>query len=90
MIEATLARPEISAAGITITHRTPTLALCRALVDAGHPDQPMTVTDAATGKPVLNVPSIHAAAGLTVVESASAGPKFAKFTPFPESVRGEE
>lgn len=89
MIEATLNRPEISAAGITVTHRTPTLALCRALVDAGHHDQPMTVTDAATGKPVLNVPSIHAAAGLTVMENAKFGPRFAKWVPF-SGIGGEE
>ena len=52
MLTATLTRPgSITAAGITLTHREPTLALCRALVEAGHADQPMTVIDGATGRP---------------------------------------
>ena len=39
MLTATLTRPTtITAADITITHRTPVLQLCRALVEAGHGD----------------------------------------------------
>jgi hypothetical protein len=37
-------------ADITLTHRTPVLQLCRALIEADQPDQPMTVVDAATGR----------------------------------------
>ena len=60
MIHATLTRPgTITAAGITLTSREPTLALCRALVDAGHADQPMTVVDGATGRPTMHVRSIE-------------------------------
>jgi hypothetical protein len=46
------------AADITLTNRTPVLALCRALVEAGHADQPMTVVDAATGRPVMQIRAI--------------------------------
>ena len=53
MLTATLTRPgTITAFGITLTSRTPTLALCHALIEAGHADQPMTVNDGATGRPV--------------------------------------
>jgi hypothetical protein len=86
MLTAALTRPgTISAADITLTHRLPTLALCRALVAAGHPDGPMTVVDSATGRPVLSVASIAAAALLTVDESA--GCRFHPWKPFP-GVRG--
>lgn len=37
----------ISAEGLTVKHRTPTLALCRALIAAGHEDGPMIVRDPA-------------------------------------------
>jgi hypothetical protein len=63
MLTATLTRPgTITAADITLTSREPTLALCRALIAAGHTDQPMTVVDGATGRPVMRVASIAAAA----------------------------
>lgn len=89
-MEARLTYPAtIAADGIAVTHRTPTLALCRALVEAGRPDGPLTVADDKTGKPLLHVPSIHAAAGLTVTENASAGPRFAKWVPF-AGIGGEE
>lgn len=82
MISAILTRPSsISAEGIALTHRTPTLALCRALIAAGHPDGPMTVTDS-LGAAVLTVASIAAAADVTVMENAKFGPRFAKFSPF--------
>jgi hypothetical protein len=81
MLIATLTRPgTISAADITLTSREPTLALCRALIDAGHADQPMTVVDSATGRPVMHVASIAAAALLTVDESG--GCRFRRWRPF--------
>jgi hypothetical protein len=90
MLTATLTRPgTIAAAGITLTHRLPTLALCRALVAAGHPDQPMTVVDGATGRPVIHVASIAQAAQVTVMEKASGGPRFAKWEPFDRSSLGD-
>jgi hypothetical protein len=54
-----LTRPgTITAADITLTSREPTLALCRALIAAGHADQPVTVVDSATSRPVMQVASI--------------------------------
>src|SRR3954452_9238469 len=86
MIHATLTRPgAISAEGITLTSREPTLALCRALIDDGHADQSMTVVDAATGRPVMQVASIAQAALLTVDESG--GCRFRSWRPF-AGVRG--
>ena len=74
VLTATLTRPgAITAADITLTHREPTLALRRARVDAGHPDQPMTVVDSATGWPTMHVRSIARAALLTVDEGHDAG-----------------
>ena len=74
MLTATLTRPgKITATGITLTSREPTLALCRALIDAGHADQPMTVVDSATGTPVMQVASIAKAALLTVDVATGAG-----------------
>src|SRR3954468_3837595 len=82
MLTATLTRPgTIAAADITLASREPTLALCRALVDAGHADQLMTVVDAVTGRPVMQVASIAAAALLTVDEGH--GCRFARWRPFP-------
>jgi hypothetical protein len=81
MITAILTRPgSISAEGITLTHRTPTLALCRALIAAGHPDGPLTVT--CGGIPTMVVRSIAEAATRTVIENAKTGPVFAKWSPF--------
>ena len=70
----------IAAAEITLTHRTPVLQLCRALVEAGQPDQPMTVVDAATGQAVMHVASIAQAAETTVREEP--GIRFGKWQPF--------
>lgn len=85
VIEATLTRPgTISAAGITLTHRTPVLQLARALIA----DKPLPLTaedDAMTvfcdGKPIMRA-SITACAALTVTESAKEGPKFSRWVPF--------
>src|SRR3954453_14085325 len=86
MIHATLTRPgAISAEGITLTSREPTLALCRALITPGHADQPMTGIDAATKRPVMGVASIAQAALLTVDENA--GCRFRRWRPF-AGVRG--
>jgi hypothetical protein len=82
MLTATLTRPgTITAADITLASREPTLALCRALVNAGHADQPMTVVDSATGWPTMHVRSIAAAAMLTVDEGH--GCRFARWRPSP-------
>jgi hypothetical protein len=90
MIEATKMGPGVvTAEGIEVKHRTPTLALCRALLAAGHDDGPMTVRDA-DGRALLTVPSIAEAAKLTVVET-SYGPRFGKWAPHPgKEVYGDE
>jgi hypothetical protein len=85
MITATLTRPgKISALGITLTHRTPVLQLCRALI--ADKILPLTAEDDALtvlcdGKPVMYA-SITAGAGMTVSENANFGPRFAKWSPF--------
>jgi nucleoside-diphosphate-sugar epimerase len=55
------------------------------LIDAGHADQPMTVIDGATGRPVIHVASIAQAALLTVKET-DRGPRFVKWEPHPGKV----
>jgi hypothetical protein len=80
MIEAHVANGTISARGVTITHRTPALALCRALVAAGCEDSPMTVYR--KGVPAMLISSIHSAATRTVIENEKVGPRFAKWSPF--------
>jgi hypothetical protein len=65
----------------TLTTREPVLQMCRALVAAGHADGPMTVVDAATGRPTMHVASIAKAALLTVDEGN--GCRFARWRPFP-------
>jgi hypothetical protein len=78
---AMLMRPAtITVTDITLTHRTPVLYLCRALVAVGHADHPMTVVDAATGNAVMHVASIAAAAGVSVHEEPTT--RFAKWQPF--------
>jgi hypothetical protein len=82
MIGATKTGPGVvTVEGIEVKHKAPTLALCRALLAAGHADGPMTVRDT-DGRALLTVPSIAAAAELTVQETAAAGPRFAKWVPF--------
>ena len=77
MLTATLTWPgKITATGITLTNREPMLALCRALVSAGHADQPMTVIDAATGRPVMHIQSIAKALMRTVGESGGCRGRF--------------
>jgi hypothetical protein len=89
MIEATKSGTGVvEALGIEVKHRTPTLALCRALLAAGHADQPMTVRDAA-GWVLMTVPSIASAAEMTVIENANAGPRFGKWSPF-TGIGGDE
>jgi hypothetical protein len=90
MIEATKTGPGVvSAEGIEAKHRTPTLALCRALLAAGHADQPMTIRDP-DGRALMTVRSIAEAAKLTVVET-SYGPRFAKWAPHPgKEIYGDE
>lgn len=89
MIEATKIGPGVvSAEGIEAKHKAPTLALCRALLAAGHADGPMTVRDA-DGRALLTVPSIAAAAEMSVMENANNGPRFVKWTPFPDLSGGE-
>jgi hypothetical protein len=90
MIVALLARPgAVSAEGITLTHRTPVLQLCRALIAAGLPDQPMTVLDAATGRPTMQVRSIAQAALLSVDEAH--GCRFGRWKPHPgKAIFGED
>jgi hypothetical protein len=83
MLTATLIRPTtITAAEITLTHRTPILQMCRALVAAGHGDQPMTVLDAA-GRVEMHIPSIAQSAGRTVLEEPTT--RFGKWQPFNRS-----
>jgi hypothetical protein len=50
------------------------------LIAAGHADQPMTVIDAATGRPTMHVASIAKAALLTVDEGN--GCRFRRWRPF--------
>jgi hypothetical protein len=86
MLTATLSRPGgITAAGISLTSREPVLALCRALIAAGHADGAMTVIDGATGRPTMHVRSIAAAALLTVDEGN--GCRFTRWRP-PPGARG--
>jgi hypothetical protein len=70
----------ITAEGITLTHKTPALALCRALIAAGLPDQPMTVCR--DGTPSMLIASIVGAATLTVIENEKVGPRFGKWKAF--------
>jgi hypothetical protein len=58
-----------------------TPALCRTLIAAGHEDGPMIVRDPA-GRPLMTVPSIVAAAALSVIENERSGPRFGKWSPF--------
>jgi hypothetical protein len=90
MIEATKMGPGVvTAEGVEVKHKAPTLALCRALLAAGHADGPMTVRDT-SGRALLTVPSIAEAAGLTVKET-DYGPRFAKWAPHPgKEIYGDE
>ena len=89
MIEATKTGPGmIEAAGLTVKHRTPTLALCRALLKAGHADGPMVVRDP-DGRPLMTIRRIAEAGAMSVMENANNGPRFTKWTPF-TGIDGDE
>jgi hypothetical protein len=90
VIEATRTEPGVIAAeGIEAKHRAPAFALCRALLAAGHADQPMTVRDP-DGRVLLTVQSIAEAAKLTVKET-DRGPKFVKWEAHPgKAIYGED
>jgi len=78
---------QATAAGIRVNGRhAPILALCRALIDAGH--DPATPLEAYRGTTLcLRVRSIGEGAKLTVVETTSDGkPRFASFHAFPLNV----
>lgn len=82
MIEAIKTGPgTVSAEGITVSHRAPTMELCRALVRAGHEDGPMVVRYP-DGRVLITVPSIVEAAKWTIEENSSHGPTFVKWKPF--------
>ena len=66
---------QCEALGITSTGRTPVLALCRQLLEAGvDPDSALVVYR--NGVLSLRIRSIREGAGLTVEDSASGTPKF--------------
>lgn len=75
-------QPSCEAEGISITARTPILALCRKLDEAGHGDRPLTVVNAVTGSALMEITSIADGAKLSVDEN---GPRFQKYTPFEKS-----
>jgi hypothetical protein len=75
--------PSCSVLGHTASCRTPILSLCRVMRDAGVPDGPMVVRGP-TGARYMLIDSIYTAAGLTVDETASSGPRFGKFRPGPD------
>lgn len=81
MIEAIKGLGAIEAEGIEVQHRTPVLALCRALIAAGHADGPMIVRDL-DGRPLMTVRSIAEAAEVAVKENERIGPVFVKYRPF--------
>jgi hypothetical protein len=78
-----IGQTQATACGVTVTGRNaPVLALCRALIDAGHdPDSPLEAYRGATL--CLRVRSIGEGAKLTVSEATSDGkPRFAPYRPF--------
>jgi hypothetical protein len=77
---------QATACGVTVTGRNaPVLALCRALLEAGH--DPATPLEAWRGATLcLRVRSIGEGAKLTVSEATNDGkPRFAPYRPFPVS-----
>jgi hypothetical protein len=83
---------QATANGVTVRRRAPVLALCRALIEAGHnPDTPL---EAYRGtKLCLKMRSIGECARLTVKETTRDGrPRFVTYRPGPDgagSVRGQ-
>jgi len=67
--------------GILVTGNAPVLALCRALIDAGH--DPAMPLEAYRGDTLcLRVRSIGEGAKLTVKDGPDGKPRFATFRPF--------
>lgn len=81
MIECILNGETAQALGVTVMHRTPVLALCRKLEEAGHGSEAMTVYR--DGARVMVVSSIAAGAKRTVLENEKDGPRFVAHRPFP-------
>jgi hypothetical protein len=75
---------QANACGVTVSRHAPVLALCRALIGAGH--DPATPLEAYRGSTLcLRVRSIGEGAKLTVSEATSDGkPRFAPFHAFPD------
>lgn len=63
-----------------------TMALARTMVASGVPDLPWVAVDYLDGMELLYGPSLHRLAALTVEENASAGPRFTRWKPVPESL----
>ena len=81
-----VSQTQVTACGVTVTGRNaPVLALCRALIAAGHDsDSPLEAYRGAVL--CLRVRSIGEGAKLTVSEATNDGkPRFAPYRPFPDS-----
>jgi hypothetical protein len=81
-----IGQTQATACGVTVSGRNaPVLALCRALIEAGHdPDSPLEAYRGAVL--CLRVRSIGEGAKLTVSEATNDGkPRFAPYRPFPDS-----
>jgi hypothetical protein len=80
-----IGQSQASACGVVVSGRNaPVLALCRALIEAGH--DPTNPLEAYRGSTLcLRVRSIGEGAKLTVSEATNDGkPRFAPFHPFPD------
>jgi hypothetical protein len=80
-----IGQSQASACGVIVPGRNaPVLALCRALIEAGH--DPTTPLEAYRGSTLcLRVRSLAEGAALTVSEATNDGkPRFAPFHPFPD------
>ncbi|MGQ9370940.1 hypothetical protein [Azospirillum sp. ST 5-10] len=75
--------------GMSVTRKSgcPIFSLCRALINAGHPDQPLTVMRG--DKPAMNIRSIAHTATRTVKEGIDGTPRIVKYNP-PAFNRGDE
>jgi hypothetical protein len=80
-----IGQSQATACGITVSGRnTPVLALCRALIAAGHdPDSPLEVCRGSTL--CLRVRSIGEGAKLAVYDNSVGRPVFGLYKPFPGS-----
>jgi hypothetical protein len=91
-LRAVIIGSQAEAIGVTARGRAPVLALCRALIEAGH--DPNTPLEAYRGTTLcLKVRSIGEGARLTVKETTRDGkPRFVTYRPGPDgagSVRGQ-